>query len=361
MKTPEDLLFCKIAIQSGLLTEEGAKRGLALASKLEAEGKPRPKIGALLVKINLLSPQNAQRIYGAIQKRLAAQGAPAAPARRTAGAKAGGGEAGLAARTGRLHGEDRAARRKAIDPTTLWLGIGSGVVFVIAVIIMLVLVLNDARRREQQLASRTPSPAESSSGLGLSGQEQKSGNLSKRNDDLSQPLPVEVREALEKEVKTLLNHARAALRSDNNLSEAFHILLTLKKEKRHQLEKIPELKDEINATIDETVSSTRTQIQEAGKLLDDGKKDDAAPYNDRFKDLVDAKAVELRKELLEAPIAEQLLADLNKIIQKFEAAPASSPAPAEGAAGSPSGEKPTGQPADQPKPAEEEKKPAEGQ
>src|SRR5262245_42161963 len=79
MSREQDLLFCKIAITSGKVTQQDAQKCLALASRFEAEGKRRPQVGAIFLKHNLLSDADVQRIYGAVQKRLeAAQGTAAA-------------------------------------------------------------------------------------------------------------------------------------------------------------------------------------------------------------------------------------------------------------------------------------------
>src|SRR5262245_29720952 len=91
MSREEDVLFCKIAITAKKITQEDAQKCLALANRFEAEGKPRPQVGDLFLTKNLLSDDDVLRIYGAVQKRLVAQGgAPAAaakPAARTAGAR----------------------------------------------------------------------------------------------------------------------------------------------------------------------------------------------------------------------------------------------------------------------------------
>ena len=68
MSQQEDLLFCKIAIQSGLVGQEDARRCLSFSQKLESQGKPRPRIGAVFFKAKILSQQDIQRIYQTVQK-----------------------------------------------------------------------------------------------------------------------------------------------------------------------------------------------------------------------------------------------------------------------------------------------------
>src|SRR2546428_3976010 len=73
MSRQQDLLFCKIAITSGKVTQEDAQKCLAIANRLEAEGRDRPQVGVIFFKKNLLAGDDVQRIYGAVKKRLAAQ------------------------------------------------------------------------------------------------------------------------------------------------------------------------------------------------------------------------------------------------------------------------------------------------
>src|SRR6266545_4312232 len=141
MGREQDLLFCKIAISIKKVSQEDAQKCLAIANRFEAEGKRRPRVGEIFLKKNLLNDQDVLRIYGAVQKRMDAQGvveAPPAPARTQPVQTA----AGLAARPSASRGAAparpragrpvRAARGQAagegIDSTTLWLGIVFGVI-----------------------------------------------------------------------------------------------------------------------------------------------------------------------------------------------------------------------------------------
>lgn len=69
MSKQEELLFCKIAIETGRVSEDEAKRCLAYANKLEASGQARPRMGTVFVKAKLLGQQDVQRIYQAMQRR----------------------------------------------------------------------------------------------------------------------------------------------------------------------------------------------------------------------------------------------------------------------------------------------------
>jgi hypothetical protein len=141
MGREQDLLFCKIAISTKKVSQEDAQKCLAIANRFEAEGKRRPQVGEIFLKKNLLNDQDVLRIYGAVQKRMDAQGvveAPPAPVRAQPVQSA----AGLAARPSAARGAAparpragrpvRAARSQGagegIDSTTLWLGIVFGVI-----------------------------------------------------------------------------------------------------------------------------------------------------------------------------------------------------------------------------------------
>jgi len=165
MSREQDLLFCKIAISTGKVTQDVAQKCLALANRFESEGKKRPQVGAIFLKQNLLSGEDVQKIYGAVQKRLevhggapaatAVHGRPAAPAPARAPAR---GPAHPPARPARVRDQRTYAPAAAqgrsvkpvkhrevetkIDPTTLWLGVSMLVVVLIAVGVILYVLLS---------------------------------------------------------------------------------------------------------------------------------------------------------------------------------------------------------------------------
>jgi len=144
MGREQDLLFCKIAISTKRVSQEDAQKCLAIANRFEAEGKRRPQVGEIFLKKNLLTDQDVLKIYGAVQKRMDAQGLPPPAPARAAAARAGAAQPvpALAARGAASRGVAPAARPRAgravkarrdqagegIDSTTLWLGIVFGVV-----------------------------------------------------------------------------------------------------------------------------------------------------------------------------------------------------------------------------------------
>ena len=148
MTKEEDLLFCQIAIQTGMVNQDDAKKCLSLAQKLENEGKRRPSIGAIFVKTNLISQPNVQKLQQAVQKRQQVGGATAA---RGAGRR-GGVRGGRRAR-----GDEPEARRRAmpkrggggrrrVSQGTAWLYIGSGVVFLVLIISMGYMLVRAAQK-----------------------------------------------------------------------------------------------------------------------------------------------------------------------------------------------------------------------
>ena len=69
MSQKQDLLFCKIAISNGRVTQDQAKKCLAIANKRELETGRRPTIGSVFSKYNLMRKQEVQAVYEAIAKR----------------------------------------------------------------------------------------------------------------------------------------------------------------------------------------------------------------------------------------------------------------------------------------------------
>jgi hypothetical protein len=169
MSQEQDLLFCKIAISTGKVAQEVAQKCLALANRFEAEGKRRPQVGAIFLKQNLLSTEDVQKIYGAVQKRLEAQGAPVAQAtavsQRSATAKAAGKAAPAAGQRPQSKKQPAAPARPStakavrpthkatgekIDKTTLWIGIATGVVFIAVIVTILVILLLGRKAEEPE-------------------------------------------------------------------------------------------------------------------------------------------------------------------------------------------------------------------
>ncbi len=167
MSREQDLLFCKIAVTNGLVTEEQAKKALNIANQREMESGRRPMIGAIFSKYNLMRQQDVQALYQAVNKRLGISGAPLA---------------GTLTASHRPHGRprDRKGPPKKIDPTTLWMGIGFGVVFLGIIVGMVIMWFlhdpgtdDDAAAKKSTVASGTETPGggtgASSTGGGDSG------------------------------------------------------------------------------------------------------------------------------------------------------------------------------------------------
>ena len=131
MSQKQDLLFCKIAIANGRVSEDQAKKCLAIANKREQETGRRPTIGSVFSKYNLMGKQEVKFVYEAVYKRT---GMPVP----TAGAPAAGG--GRGGRTRKPSFADE-TRQRRVDPNVLWLGVAFGVIFlgiVVALVVMFV-------------------------------------------------------------------------------------------------------------------------------------------------------------------------------------------------------------------------------
>jgi hypothetical protein len=131
MSQKQDLLFCKIAIANGRVSEDQAKKCLAIANKREQETGRRPTIGSVFSKYNLMGKQEVKFVYEAVYKRT---GMPVP----MAGAPAAGG--GRGGRTRKPSFSDE-ARQRRVDPNVLWLGVAFGVIFlgiVVALVVMFV-------------------------------------------------------------------------------------------------------------------------------------------------------------------------------------------------------------------------------
>jgi hypothetical protein len=131
MSQKQDLLFCKIAIANGRVSEDQAKKCLAIANKREQETGRRPTIGSVFSKYNLMGKQEVKFVYEAVYKRT---GMPVP----MAGAPAAGGGRGGKTRKPSFADE---ARQRRVDPNVLWLGVAFGVIFlgiVVALVVMFV-------------------------------------------------------------------------------------------------------------------------------------------------------------------------------------------------------------------------------
>ena len=133
MSRQQDLLFCKIALSTGMVSEEQAQKCLNLCERREKEGNRRPTVGAVFSKYKIMRASDVQRVYEAVNKRL----------RQAPGSRVGRSTTKLRRTPERTprgvsrpsRGEYRYARpaqrsRRKVDPNTLWMGIGFGLVFV---------------------------------------------------------------------------------------------------------------------------------------------------------------------------------------------------------------------------------------
>lgn len=150
MSRKEDLVFLKIAIANGLLTQDAAQKAIALCDKREIETGRRPLIGAVLTKYKLLRNEDVRKIYAAVEKRLGT------PSRAQVGA-APAGRKGARRRAAKLDPRSKPAR--PIDPQTLWLGIGGMVAFVAILGVIVALLISSGERPGK--ASSTASSGES--------------------------------------------------------------------------------------------------------------------------------------------------------------------------------------------------------
>jgi hypothetical protein len=129
MSQKQDLLFCKIAIANGRVSEDQAKKCLAIANKREQETGRRPTIGSVFSKYNLMGKQEVKFVYEAVYKRTGMQ----AP---MAGAPAAGGGRGGRVRKPSFSDD---ARPRRVDPNALWLGVAFGVIFLGIVVTLVVM------------------------------------------------------------------------------------------------------------------------------------------------------------------------------------------------------------------------------
>ncbi len=163
MSQKQDLLFCKIAISNGRVTQDQAKKCLAIANKREVETGRRPSIGSVFSKYNLMRKQEVNAIYEAIAKRTGI-----APPSVGAPAAGGGGRAPsqLASRGGKPSFADDRPRR--VDPNTLWLGVAFGVIFLgIVVGLVWMFVSHQGEDPEEKKTAKTGAAATAGANPGV--------------------------------------------------------------------------------------------------------------------------------------------------------------------------------------------------
>ena len=226
MSQKQDLLFCKIAISNGRVTQDQAKKCLAIANKRELETGSRPTIGSVFSKYNLLRKQEVQAVYEAIAKRTGM------PIPQMGGAPS----KGAVARTGGRgrkpsFADDAPARR--VDPNTLALGVAFGVIFLGIVIGLVVMFITGPSKPEKPDAgapavagsagetgtgAASGSPAAGTAGAPATGPGGTPGT--------GLPAPTEMRPDQKRVIKQKLADARHA--SLTNTEQALSMLIQLK-------------------------------------------------------------------------------------------------------------------------------------
>ena len=161
MSRQQDLMFCKIAVANGMVSEDHARKCLAIVNKREQESGRRPHIGAVFSKYNILQRQQVQMVYEAVDKRMGG-GVPSARALPTASR---GGRREPRAKRG-FAGRDEQPTKRRVDPTTLWVGVAFGVIFLGVVIALVVMFVTGGSNTGPagEDASATASAGESGSG-----------------------------------------------------------------------------------------------------------------------------------------------------------------------------------------------------
>ena len=142
MSQKQDLLFCKIAITNGRVTQDQAKKCLAIAKKRELETGRRPTVGSVFSKYNLMRKQEVQAVYEAIAKRT---GMPIPQA----GGAPGKGSVARAGGKGRKPSFADDAPSRRVDPNTLALGIAFGVIFLGIIIFLVVMFISGPSKPEK--------------------------------------------------------------------------------------------------------------------------------------------------------------------------------------------------------------------
>ena len=228
MSKKEDLLFCKIAIQSGMVSEEQARKVLAFCNKKEMEDGRRPMIGALFTKYNLINNQQSRQIYDAVNKRTGGTAGmrPVPPAAARRGGSRSGGRGGGRGR------RDRQPRQT--DPSTLYMGLGFGAVFVVIILVMVYVLMK---------------PSDNDSGTSTGGPDLASA--SSKPDEPEEP--EEPREPISRE-----------LTSDAQAEAANRIL-----DAKRELGEVPERGLKIIENVKKSLEKKREQGYDVSELISD--------------------------------------------------------------------------------------------
>ena len=282
MSQQEDILFCNIAIQGGMVAAEDAKRCLAYANKVEASGKARPRIGSVFMKAKILSQQNVQRIYQAIEKR-GISSAESSAAQATAGRPRGRG-----ARQEPRRVERRPRAR--VDPRTLTIGIISLVALVAASMAMGIMVIRQRApgdevttpsNHPQAGGSNTSTPAELKDDLLGGGTEAPASDPEKPAND-------ETREHFRVVHLVAIQDARRD--RGENYANALNRLANFKEQRAEYYELFPDLAQEVETEIYAIDNAMREDVNavltEAENLVSQGEQDEAARVLEGIRDRV---------------------------------------------------------------------------
>jgi hypothetical protein len=163
MPSKEDLLFCKIAIMNGLVTETDAQKVLTLCDRREKEAGRRPSIGAVFSKYNLMRTRDVEKVYDAVRKRTGSSTGLPKAASRTSTVRGGSRSGRSTLRSVKVDPSrlEKVKTQKAVDSTTVALGIGGLLVFVGILLTIVILMTSGGGHKEGRVA-RTP--AESGAG-----------------------------------------------------------------------------------------------------------------------------------------------------------------------------------------------------
>jgi len=155
MPSKEDLLFCKIAVMNGLVSETNAKKVLALVDKREKDNGRRPFIGAVFTKYNLMRTPDVEKVLEAVKKR---GGGTTSAVSKSSVRRSSVSKSGRRPRQQTTRVESKVVKaQKAMDPATMWIGIGALVVCVGIVLTIVFLVASGGHGKPD--ASKTPAVA----------------------------------------------------------------------------------------------------------------------------------------------------------------------------------------------------------